>query len=241
LHDDWLTFLALGLVGVSLFYTLQNVALTLTTSVDVGLIMNDIPILTTLLGIWLLKERFAWRSVWGMALATFGVALISLNGFLGSGTGGSARLLGDVLAFVATLFGALSVVGGKWALATYDAITVTTQSSLLGVLMLMPILAWEGITLRLSPAVWACVLGLALGSGAIANWLWWYAVRHLPVSQVGIFLYITPFVSTFLGVIVLREPATLLSTIAGATLVIGGVVLVQARNRQVEDYGFGGA
>jgi drug/metabolite transporter (DMT)-like permease len=117
---------------------------------------------------------------------------------------------------------------------------VPILTTLFGVLMLMPVVAWEGITLRLSPVVWACVLGLALGSGAIANWLWWYAVRHLPVSQVGIFLYITPIMSTFLGVIVLGESATL-ATLAGAMLEVSGVVLVQARSERVEDYGVGGA
>jgi drug/metabolite transporter (DMT)-like permease len=74
--------------------------------------------------------------------------------------------------------------------------------------------------------VWAALLGLALGSGAAANWLWWYAAHRLPISRAGAFLYITPFVSTILGVAVLGEPLTA-ATATGAAFVIGGVMLVQ--------------
>ncbi len=234
LRDDWRTFVGLGLVGVSLFYTLQNLALTYTTSVDVGLIMNDFPILTAVLGVWLLGERFTWRAAGGLALATVGVTLISLGGLTEAGANGPfapasahTRLLGNLLALVATLSGALYIVGGKRAVTTYDPLTVTTLAGLFGALMLIPVAVWEGLTLRLSPGVWAALLALALGSGAAANWLWWYAADRLPVSRAGVFLYVTPVVSTILGVAVLGEPLTV-ATVAGAGFVIGGVTLVQA-------------
>ena len=100
------------------------------------------------------------------------------------------------------------------------------RSYLFGALMLVPMAALEGFTLRLSVEVWVALLGLALGSGAAANWLWWSAVERLPVSRAGVFLYVTPVVSTILGVAVLGEPLTL-ATLAGAGFVIGGVMLVQ--------------
>jgi len=233
LRRDWRIFIGLGLVGVSLFYTLQNVALTYTTSVDVGLIMNDFPVLTAVLGVWLLGEQFTWRAAGGLVLATVGVTLISLGGLTETGWNGAltsvslrARLLGDLLALVATLFGALYIVGGKRAVTTYDPLTVTTLAGLFGALMLVPVALWEGFSLHLSPRVWAALLGLALGSGAAANWLWWYAADRLPISRAGVFLYVTPIVSTALGVAVLGEPLTT-ATVAGAGFVIGGVALVQ--------------
>jgi drug/metabolite transporter (DMT)-like permease len=226
LRHDWRTFVGLGLVGVSLFYTLQNVALTYTTSVDVGLIMNDFPILTAVLGVWLLGERFAWRAAGGLALATVGVTLISLGGLAEPEATARVRLLGDLLALLATLFGALYIVGGKRAVTTYNPLTVTALAGLFGALLLVPVAAWEGLTLRLSVGVWAALLGLALGSGAAANWLWWYAAHRLPISRAGAFLYITPIVSTILGVAVLGEPLTA-ATATGAAFVIGGVMLVQ--------------
>jgi drug/metabolite transporter (DMT)-like permease len=224
-NDGW-AFLGLGLVGVSLFYTLQNLALVYTTSIDVGLIMNGFPTLTAVLGVWLLGERLTRRALGGVVAALVGVTLITLGGLAGAEITTRARLVGDLLAVAATLFGALYIVGGKRAVSSYDPLTVTALAGLFGALMLMPVAAWEGFTLRLSLGVWLALFGLALGSGAAANWLWWSAARRLPISRVGVFLYLTPVVSTILGVMVLGESLTIAAA-AGAGFVIGGVMLVQ--------------
>jgi drug/metabolite transporter (DMT)-like permease len=225
-HDRW-TFIGLGLVGVSLFYTLQNLALVYTTSVDVGLIMNAFPVLTAVLGAALLGERFTPRAVGGFALAGLGVTLIGAGGLFEATAAAHNRLLGDLLAVLATLFGAVYIVGGKRAVSRYDPLTVTAMAGLFGALLLIPVAAWEGLSFHLSPGAWAALLVLALGSGAAANWLWWYAAARLPISQAGVFLYVTPLVSTILGVSVLGEPLTL-ATAAGAGMVVGGVMLVEA-------------
>lgn len=224
-HHGW-TFVGLGLVGVSLFYTLQNLALVYTTSIDVGLIMNGVPILTAVLGVWLLGERLTRRAVAGAVVALVGVTLVTWGGLVEENVTSSARLWGDLLAVLATLLAALYTVGGKRAVTIYDPLTVTTLAGAFGALMLIPMAAWDGLTLRLPISVWLAVLGLALGSGAAANWLWWSAARCLPVSRAGVFLYVTPLVSTILGVAVLGEPLTM-ATLAGAGFVVGGVMLVQ--------------
>jgi drug/metabolite transporter (DMT)-like permease len=226
-RDDVWSFVGLGLVGVSLFYGLQNLALVYTTSIDVGLIMNGVPILTAVLGVWLFGERLPRRAAAGVVIALVGVTFITLGGLTGAAVTARARLLGDLLAVMATLLAALYIVGGKRVVGSHDPLTVTVLASVFGALMLMPVAAWEGLTLRLSAGVWAALLGLALGSGAAANWLWWHAASRLPVSRAGAFLYVTPVVSTMFGVALLGEPLTAV-TVAGAGLVLGGVMLVQA-------------
>ncbi len=227
LRQDVWSFVGLGLVGVGVFYALQNLALVYTTSIDVGLIMNGFPTLTAVLGVWLFGERLPRRAVGGVVIALLGVTFISLGGLTEANTVARARLLGDLLAVVATLVGALYIVGGKRAVTAYNPLTVTALTGLFGALMLVPIAAWEGLTLHLSVGVWVALLGLALGSGAAANWLWWCAADRMPVSRAGVFLYITPIVSTILGVALLGEPLTV-ATAAGAGFVLGGVMLVQA-------------
>jgi drug/metabolite transporter (DMT)-like permease len=224
-RDVW-SFVGLGLVGVGAFYALQNLALVYTTSVHVGLIMNGIPTLTAVLGVWLFGERLPRRAVGGVVIALLGVTFITLGGLAEANTVARARLFGDLLAVGATLVGALYIVGGKRAVTTYNPLTVTALAGLFGALMLVPVAAWEGLTLRLSAGVWVALLGLALGSGAAANWLWWCAADRMPVSRAGVFLYITPVVSTILGVVLLGEPLTV-ATAAGAGFVLGGVMLVQ--------------
>jgi drug/metabolite transporter (DMT)-like permease len=227
LRSEWRLFLALGIIGEGAAYIMQNMALIYTTTIDVGLIMNAYPILSAALGVWVLGEHITRRAVVGLVLALLGVTLINLGGLLAPGSIAHDRLLGNVLALAATLAGAFYIVAGKRVVSTYGPLAVSALGGAIGALSLTPAAAWEGIPLHWSLDVWGALLGLAIGSGAAAYWLWWYAARQLPISQAGIFLYITPVVSTLLGMLVLSEPLTV-ATAAGAGFVLGGVLLVQA-------------
>ncbi len=61
-RHEWLLFLGLGIIGEGAAYVLQNLALVYTTTVDVGLIMNAYPILSAVLGVWILKEQMTRRA-----------------------------------------------------------------------------------------------------------------------------------------------------------------------------------
>lgn len=227
LRCEWPLFLGLGVIGEGAAYVLQNLALVHTTTVDVGLIMNAYPILSAVLGVWLLKENMTRRAVGGLVLALVGVTLINVGGLLDPGATAPARLLGNLLALGATLAGAFYIVAGKRVVVIYGPLTVTALAGVIGAVSMTPVAAWEGITPGWSPEVWAALLALAIGCGAAAYWLWWYAARRMPISRAGVFLYLTPVVSTLLGILVLHEPLTA-ATAAGAGLVLGGLALVQA-------------
>jgi drug/metabolite transporter (DMT)-like permease len=226
-RKEWLLFLGLGIIGEGAAYVLQNLALVYTTTVDVGLIMNAYPILSAVLGVWILKEQMTRRAAGGLVLALLGVSFINVGGLLVPGEAAPARLLGNLLALGATLAGAFYIVAGKRVVLIYGPLTVTALGGLIGALSMTPFAAWEGVVPLWSLEVWAALLVLAVGCGAAAYWLWWYAAQRMPISQAGVFLYLTPVVSTLLGMLVLREPLTV-ATAAGAGLVLGGLALVQA-------------
>lgn len=227
LRCEWPLFLGLGVIGEGAAYVLQNLALVHTTTVDVGLIMNAYPILSAVLGVWLLKEKMTRRAAGGLVLALVGVTLINVGSLLDPGATAPARLLGNLLALGATLAGAFYIVAGKRVVVIYGPLAVTALAGVIGAVSMTPVAAWEGITPGWSPEVWAALLALAIGCGAAAYWLWWYAARRMPISRAGVFLYLTPVVSTLLGILVLHEPLTA-ATAAGAGLVLGGLALVQA-------------
>jgi len=227
LRKEWPLFLALGIIGEGVAYILQNLALVYTTTVDVGLIMNAYPILSAVLGVWILKEQMTRRAAGGLALALVGVTFINLGGLLAPEARAQARLLGNVLALAATLAGAFYIVVGKRMVLVYGPLTVTALAGVIGAVSMTPAAAWEGIAPQWSLEVWAALVALAIGCGAGAYWLWWYAAQRMPLSKAGVFLYLTPVVSTLLGILVLGEPLTV-ATAAGAGLVLGGLALVQA-------------
>ena len=93
-----LWFAAAGLCGVTLYYLLENIALTYTLAYNVGVLVSVSPVFTALFSHFLLRrEKLCPAFFAGLAVALAGVVLLSYNG--------SAVLKldprGDVLALLA--------------------------------------------------------------------------------------------------------------------------------------------
>ena len=76
-----LYFLAAGLCGVTLYFLMENIALTYTQASNVGIIVAVSPFFTMFFGIWLLKQtRPGVRFFIGFLIAMTGILCISLEG-----------------------------------------------------------------------------------------------------------------------------------------------------------------
>ena len=74
-------FAGAGLTGVTLYFLLENIALTYTFASNVGIIVAVVPFFTALLAHFLLKgEGFSRRFFLGFAAAFTGIFLIMANG-----------------------------------------------------------------------------------------------------------------------------------------------------------------
>jgi drug/metabolite transporter, DME family len=161
-----------------------------------------------------------------MGLAFLGAVLVSLGASQVAFGGQSLR--GDALMVAASFFGAIYSIGGKRLSEQYDPLAVTTVVAALGAAFLFPLALLEGLHFDLSAQIWAMILLLGIGSGALAN-LWWMVIlRHTRASRAAMALLLIPVVSATLAVTLLHEPLTL-TIVLGAILVLGGVVVVQRR------------
>ncbi len=224
LRQDFLPFALLGLVGISAFYTFQNLALRYTTAVNVGLLINFCTVFIAVLSVLWLGERLGRMAIVGIVLSFAGATLVGLPN--GSFTLEGGRLLGDGLTLLAALCGAIYTVYGKRIVARYPPAVVTGLAAAFGTLFLLPGAAWEGLALPRSATVWGAVLTLGLGSGALANLWWWRILQHMDAARAGTFILVIPVVSTLLAVYILKEPMPPAAAIGG-TLVLLGVYLTQ--------------
>ena len=232
LRRDGRTAVWVALVGITLFYFLENLALRYTTATNAGVLSNFTAIFMVLIGTIWLGERLS-RVEWGAMAAAFVGAVIVSQG-AGHLRLAGAGLAGDLLMLVASLFGAIYSVGGKGLVARYPADVVTTVVATLGALLLLPIALIEsggpgGFTaalLALPWQAWAALLLLGLGAGALANLWWLQLLSHTDASRAALALFLIPVVSTILAVAWLGEPLTPV-IVLGALLVLAGVVVVQ--------------
>ncbi|OQA42011.1 MAG: aromatic amino acid exporter [Chloroflexi bacterium ADurb.Bin325] len=221
-----LTIAWVALTGVTLFYYLENMAMRYTTATNASVLSNFTSVFIVLISALVLRERLAVLEWLAMGLAFVGAALVSVGASRVSFGGESLR--GDVLMVAASFFGAIYSIGGKRLSEQHDPLAVTTLVAAVGALFLLPLALLEGLHLDLSARVWAYILVLGIGSGALAN-LWWMVIlRHTRASRAAAALLLIPVVSAALAVTLLHEPLTP-TIILGALLVLGGVVVVQRR------------
>jgi len=230
-HHAW-TVIWVALTGITLFYFLENLALRYTTAVNAGVLSNLTSVFMVLIGTLWLRERLA-PAEWGAMLAAFAGAVLVSQGS-GHLTIAGPGLLGDGLMVVAGFFGAVYSIGGKGLVARYPADVVTTVVAAFGSLFLLPLALLEvadrggfiaGL-LALPWQIWAILLVLGLGSGALANLWWMQILARMDASRAALIIFLVPVVSTVLSVTALGEPLTA-TIVFGALLVLAGVVVVQ--------------
>ena len=218
-------FAFLGFVGVSLFYTLQNLGLKYSTAINVGILINVNPLLIAILSAFILNERLDLMKALAIVVAFAGVCLITLNE--GPIRLTSRRLVGDLFTLLSALCWAIYSVWGKRTLARHEPLLVTSVAASFGTIFLLPMALWEGMALPLSVQTWFLIALLGILSGALA-YLFWYAIlERMEASRAAVYLFLIPVYSTALAILALGEPITL-KTVGGAILIIGGLFAAQA-------------
>jgi len=220
----WRTVAWVALVGITLFYFLENLALRYTTATNAGVLSNLTSVFMVLIGALLLRERLTsieWVALVaafsGSVLVSQGAGHLSLKG---------PGLVGDVLMIVAALFGAIYSVGGKGLSERYPAMVVTTAVSTAGALFLLPLALIEGLRFDLPLTAWASIVLLGVGAGALANLWWLELLARTAASRAALVLFLIPVVSATLSVTFLHEPVTPL-LVLGSALVLAGMMVVQ--------------
>ena len=180
---------------------------------------------STLLAIWLYKEKMGWLGWLGMMLALFGIAVIN---------GEPVRPDPFYLAMIvcSALAWAVSNIIVK-KMVPVDSLTVTGWMALFSVPMLF-LLSWlleSGQMEAITSATWrgwSAVLYTAFVSSIVSYSIWYYLLGRAPVSKVTPFHLLTPVVSIAGGGLVLGE-AMGWPTYIGAALTIIGVGVIQLR------------
>jgi drug/metabolite transporter (DMT)-like permease len=220
----------MGLTGITLFYLFFNLALYYTTASAGALIQGFIPVSIILLSIIFLKERLRKIQVAGVACSVIGVLMI---GFVGEFFGARNAILGNTLMIFAVLAWGFYTIISK-SLEQYDAVQLTTLSTTIGTLVLIPAVAielWRAPHFpHISLQAWFAVLYLGIFSSAICYILYNRVLKILSGVQVGNFMNFDPVIGAAIAIIFLNEKITVWQ-IAGGLLVLTGVALTSRKQK----------
>jgi drug/metabolite transporter (DMT)-like permease len=225
---------AMGLLGVTLFFALQNWGLVYTSAANAAIVLSAIPALTAIVGRVALGEPVGFMRGLGILLSMAGVAVVVTGGSPGGsypaavrGLGRSSNLLGDLLVLGAALCWALYTVLGRRVVARLPHAVVTAHTIAWGTLFLAPLAVGEILLQGVSwPSArgWAALLFLAVAASGLAFFLYLFALTRLKAGEASVYVNLSPVVTLVAARLVLAEPITLLQLV-GAALVLSGVYL----------------
>jgi drug/metabolite transporter (DMT)-like permease len=210
-----------GLYGVA--QILQTAGLAHTPATVSGFITGLYVVATPLFAAVLLGTRVT-AVTWGaVALATGGLALLTLSG-LSVG-------YGEALTFVAAMLYALHIVGlGAWS-RPEDALGLSIVQVVVIAVICLVAAAPGGMVLPSTTHDWLAVLYMAVFAGVLSLVGQTWAQAHLPATRCAIIMSMEPVFAAFFAVLLGGESMTVRMVVGGA-LVLSAMLVVEIGPRK---------
>ena len=227
---DLLGVAVLGILYFALFFVLYNQSLEMTTAARGSLALATLPLVTMIVAALLGKERMTARKTLGVLIAVGGAAAALLTGLAGAPAG---AWRGDLLMLGATLIMAFYTVWSR---------PFMQRSSRLGFLAAgmgfgsgaSALLAWErggwALAQSFGAAQWAAVVFIGLAGGALAFYLWVYALERTTPTRVANTMTVNPIAASLLAMVLVGEPLGL-NLLVGIAAVALGIWLASSAPR----------
>lgn len=214
-----------------LFFALDlsfwHYGIVMTSVANATVLCNLTPVVVTLFGWFVLKERPHRLFILALALAMGGAFAMAAGADGGQGTN---PMLGDLFSLSVAVWYSGYFLAVQAARRTAGAMRVTFWATLLGApLLLIVALALGEDVIPAGPAGWAACVAMGVmhvfGQGGVA-----WALGKLPASVTAVTILIQPVVAGLLGWWIFGETLTPVQALGGA-LVLGAIVLAQRSQR----------
>lgn len=234
-------FALLGLIGISFHQWLQSNGLVTAQATTSAWIVATTPIFIALLGWLVLKEKLSGFQAIGIFFAVLGVLLVVSRGNLRALAGGTGITSGDFLVMISAPNWAVFSILSRRGLKEHPAARMMFYVMAFGwgFTTLLFLFNPHFDTIRRIPFDgWLSVLFLGIFCSGLAYIFWYDALKSIPASQVGVFLYIEPLVTVIVAWVVLGERLTWASLLGGVIILIGvwmvnrPVTIPQARRKK---------
>ena len=219
---DRVSVAALGLLYFGVYPILFNAALVFTTAVRGALALSMTPVLTMLTAAIFGIEPLSRRKSLGVMIATGGVAVALLTR---DDTVPVGAWRGDLLMAAAALCQALYGVWSRQFIARSGTIPYTFVGMVFGAVILTILAGLHGgyeVVPQFGPREWAAIVFLGLFSGALAFYLWTFALQRTTPTRVAITITLNPLAAGIFGIVVLDEPFNW-NLLLGLLLVLVGI------------------
>lgn len=199
--------------------------LSYTQRINGAVLMMFTPIFTALMAGILLKEKFGWLRISGLAIATMG-GIFFIGGYkLNFST---QTVWGDLMVTANAILYSIYLVKVKTLMRKYNPLTVSTYTFAMGSVMVLPFGFHQLTTTSFSQfplSIWLGIAFVIVGTTFLTYLLNAWALTHASPSLVGSYIYLQPVLATLIAVLAGKEMLTLEKVIF-AVFIFTGVYLV---------------
>ncbi|TCD45860.1 DMT family transporter [Streptococcus sp. X16XC17] len=227
-HINWkeeIQFLLAALFGNTLYFLTENLALTMTQTSNVSILVTTSPLMTAFILQFSKKEDgLNWRQWLAYSISFIGVILVVLNGVLGL----KLNPLGDLLSLGSALSWTIySFLILKCQTNHHSSLFVMRKIMGYGCLLSLPFLAFSensNFSVLLTPFGFSSLAYLGVICSALCYILWSLSIKQIGTLRTNIYIYAIPLVTMAAGALLLSEIITLTGAI-GAALILTGMIL----------------
>ena len=225
-RSDWVSLVVLGFVGYYLASLLDFIGLQYISAGLERLVLFLYPTMVVVLSAFLYKQRITRKTTIALLLSYAGIALVLVDDMRHTGDA-SAVMKGGAYVFASGLLYAIYLVRAGSVIARVGSLRFIAWAMLASTAFVIAqfLVARDVAALDVPPSIHAISLAMAVFSTVMPTWLIAESIHRLganTASQIG---SLGPVFTIGLGALLLGESIHAIQ-IAGAALVLGGVLLV---------------
>ena len=213
----------LALTGISCMGSAVFLALSLSTSIDVSIIMNSNAIFITPLAV-LVGERLTFRKTIGVLTGLVGCILVINGRITGIQLIQKEHFTGNLIALVASICWAVYTIMGKRLVRERGGLVETSLNMAVGSVPLFFLTAGLGELTFPPLKAFLILIYLAIFPTAIGFVLWFKALETLDASRLGPLQYVVPLGTAIIAFFFLGESIKPMSVI-GMVLIFLGIYI----------------
>ncbi|MFH1631639.1 MAG: DMT family transporter [bacterium] len=224
-----LKLVAIGVVGGSIPFVLFFSGLAHTSAINAAMIHKTLFIWVLIIALPILKERIAsWQ--W-LGIAAIFAANLFIGGFQGFQFG-----IGELMILGATILWAVENIIAKVALKDLSSLTVASARMVIGSIILIGIVTWQGnigLLSGLGTAQWGWIL---LASVLLLGYVlsWYTALKYAPATYVATLIVPATLITNVLSAVFITKVFTS-HQFASSILYIAGIMMMVHFAKQTTD------
>lgn len=219
--EDRMRIALSGFLGITLYFAIENIGVSMTSSSNSALIVASFPAVTTLLEFFIYHSKPNVKKVLGIILAIIGVAVLTQINV----DGNSKSMLGNIILIGAGIVWAFYNFITRDLTNKYSAMTLTYYQMLAGFIFFLPFVIIEGKTWRMPTITSASALiYLSVGCSIVAFLLYNLGLRKLSASISVSLMNLVPVLGLIFSILILHESVSTIQILGGVIVIIGVIL-----------------